>query len=46
VIAEPDPIDLDWSTTTLLIIDMQRDFWSTAASAKRWATMSRSLPAR
>jgi nicotinamidase-related amidase len=26
VIAEPDPIDLDWSTTALVIIDMQRDF--------------------
>jgi nicotinamidase-related amidase len=26
VIAEPGPIDLDWSTTALLIIDMQRDF--------------------
>jgi nicotinamidase-related amidase len=26
VIAEPEPIDLDWSTTALLIIDMQRDF--------------------
>src|SRR3981081_4108970 len=24
--AEPGPIDLDWSTTALLIIDMQRDF--------------------
>src|ERR1700686_163367 len=24
--AEPEPIDLDWSTTALLIIDMQRDF--------------------
>ena len=26
VAAEPSPIDLDWSTTALLIIDMQRDF--------------------
>jgi nicotinamidase-related amidase len=26
VTAEPGPIDLDWSTTALLIIDMQRDF--------------------
>jgi nicotinamidase-related amidase len=26
VIAEPEPIELDWSTTALLIIDMQRDF--------------------
>src|SRR3954471_23393987 len=26
VAAEPGPIDLDWSTTALLIIDMQRDF--------------------
>ncbi len=26
VAAEPAPIDLDWSTTALLIIDMQRDF--------------------
>ena len=24
--AEPGPIDLDWSTTALVIIDMQRDF--------------------
>ena len=24
--AEPEPIDLDWSSTALLIIDMQRDF--------------------
>src|ERR1051325_8418696 len=24
--AEPSPIDLDWSATALLIIDMQRDF--------------------
>jgi nicotinamidase-related amidase len=24
--AEPAPIDLDWSTTALIIIDMQRDF--------------------
>jgi len=26
VIAEPEPIDLDWSATALVIIDMQRDF--------------------
>ena len=26
VAAEPGPIELDWSTTALLIIDMQRDF--------------------
>ena len=26
VVAEPAPIDLDWSATALLIIDMQRDF--------------------
>ncbi|HVX75257.1 MAG TPA: isochorismatase family cysteine hydrolase [Bradyrhizobium sp.] len=26
VVAEPAPIDLDWSKTALLIIDMQRDF--------------------
>jgi nicotinamidase-related amidase len=26
VIAEPEPIDLDWSVTALVIIDMQRDF--------------------
>jgi nicotinamidase-related amidase len=26
VAAEPEPIDLDWSLTALLIIDMQRDF--------------------
>src|SRR6201995_1796559 len=26
IAAEPGPIDLDWSTTALLIIDMQRDF--------------------
>src|SRR4051812_33443811 len=26
VAAEPASIDLDWSTTALLIIDMQRDF--------------------
>src|SRR5712671_3811620 len=26
VMAEPEPIDLDWSTTALVIIDMQRDF--------------------
>lgn len=26
IIAEPEPIELDWSTTALLIIDMQRDF--------------------
>jgi nicotinamidase-related amidase len=26
VAAEPEPIELDWSSTALLIIDMQRDF--------------------
>ena len=26
VVAEPGPIELDWSTTALVIIDMQRDF--------------------
>ena len=26
VVAEPEPIDLDWSNTALVIIDMQRDF--------------------
>ncbi|MDB5501845.1 MAG: Isochorismatase [Tardiphaga sp.] len=26
IAAEPGPIDIDWSTTALLIIDMQRDF--------------------
>jgi nicotinamidase-related amidase len=26
IIAEPAPIDLDWSATALVIIDMQRDF--------------------
>ena len=26
VIAEPEPIELNWSSTALLIIDMQRDF--------------------
>ena len=26
VAAEPEPIDLDWAATALLIIDMQRDF--------------------
>src|SRR6187200_2398270 len=26
IAAEPGPVDLDWSTTALLIIDMQRDF--------------------
>src|SRR5512139_1290712 len=26
IVAEPAPIALDWSTTALLIIDMQRDF--------------------
>jgi nicotinamidase-related amidase len=26
VVAEPEPIDLDWSITALVIIDMQRDF--------------------
>ncbi len=26
VAAEPEPVDLDWSSTALVIIDMQRDF--------------------
>ncbi len=26
VVAEPEPVDLDWPTTALVIIDMQRDF--------------------
>ena len=26
IAAEPEPIELDWSTTALVIIDMQRDF--------------------
>ena len=26
VAAEPEPIELDWSVTALVIIDMQRDF--------------------
>src|SRR5689334_24991511 len=26
ITAEPEPISLDWSTTALVIIDMQRDF--------------------
>jgi nicotinamidase-related amidase len=26
IVAEPEPIDLDWSKTALVIIDMQRDF--------------------
>ena len=26
IVAEPEPIALDWSTTALVIIDMQRDF--------------------
>jgi nicotinamidase-related amidase len=26
VVAEPEPINLDWATTALVIIDMQRDF--------------------
>ena len=26
VAAEPEPIDLDWTATALVIIDMQRDF--------------------
>ena len=26
IVAEPEPISLDWSTTALVIIDMQRDF--------------------
>ena len=26
IVAEPEPIELDWSKTALVIIDMQRDF--------------------
>ena len=26
IVAEPEPIALDWTTTALVIIDMQRDF--------------------
>ena len=26
IVAEPEPIDLDWAATALVIIDMQRDF--------------------
>jgi Isochorismatase family len=26
VVAEPEPIDINWAATALLIIDMQRDF--------------------
>src|SRR5258707_15232571 len=26
IVAEPEPIELDWTKTALLIIDMQRDF--------------------
>ncbi|TKW70398.1 MAG: isochorismatase family protein, partial [Bradyrhizobium icense] len=26
IAAEPEPIELDWSNTALIIIDMQRDF--------------------
>jgi nicotinamidase-related amidase len=26
IVAEPDPVALDWSVTALVIIDMQRDF--------------------
>src|SRR6202047_5517514 len=26
IVAEPEPINLDWTATALLIIDMQRDF--------------------
>jgi len=29
VVAEPEPIDLDWSATALVIIDMQRGFMET-----------------
>jgi hypothetical protein len=46
IAAEPAPIDLNWSTTALVIIDMQRDFMEPGGFAKRWATMSRSLRAR
>lgn len=39
--AEPGPIAVDWGTTALLIIDMQRDFIEPTASARRLATTSR-----
>jgi biuret amidohydrolase len=26
IVAEPEPIELDWAATALVIIDMQRDF--------------------
>ena len=26
IVAEPEPIELDWTKTALVIIDMQRDF--------------------
>src|SRR5438046_10558133 len=26
IVAEPEPIDIDWAATALVIIDMQRDF--------------------
>lgn len=29
IVAEPEPIELDWSKTALVIIDMQRDFMET-----------------
>src|ERR1700730_17626303 len=39
VAAEPGPIDLDWSATALLIIDMQRDFMEPGGSARPSAMM-------
>lgn len=46
VVAEPEPIELDWSAIALVIIDMQRDFMEPADSAKRSAMMSRASRAR
>jgi len=46
VAAEPTPIDLDWSATALLIIDMQRDFMEPGGFGERWATTSRNWRAR
>src|SRR5260370_17330327 len=31
VVAEPEPIDINWAATALLIIDMQRDFMEPGA---------------
>ncbi len=44
--AEPAPVELTWSKTALVIIDMQRDFLEPAASARPWATTSRNWLAR